>query len=205
MTSIPLMVDLKEKRVIVVGGGKVAQRRISTIINTGASIVVISPHITPVINEWYQQDKIEWLEKEFSVGDLDDAFLTIIATNNSTINKMATESAPKQTLINAVEDAELGNTKFPIHLKRGRLSIAISTGGASPILAKKIKHQLNQTYDERYESYLDFLFEARSLIKQTSLPIHKKKELLQKLVSDDFLTYEEQQHELLALKKEINN
>jgi precorrin-2 dehydrogenase/sirohydrochlorin ferrochelatase len=203
MASIPLLIDLKEKKVVVVGGGKVAQRRISTLIETGCSIIVISPEITATIETFYKQKLLQWHKKNFSPNDLIGAFMVIVATNNSSVNKQVIASAPSYSLINAVESVTNGDVQFPIHLKRGKLSISISTNGASPILAKQIKKKLEGEYDERYEDYLDFLSNARQLVKQSSMTGQQKRTILKQIVMDDLLDIHKQQQLLAWIKQQI--
>ncbi|MCM3730360.1 NAD(P)-binding protein [Fictibacillus nanhaiensis] len=202
MVSIPLMIDLTGKKVVIVGGGKVAQRRIASLLEASVFIVVVSPEVTTAIEELYKQKRIQWKQKKCSPEDLNDAFLIIVATNNQEVNQTVVHSAPKQALVNAAADAELGNVQFPIQLRRGKLSIAISTNGASPILAKKIKKHLEHYFDDSYENYLDFLFEARTLIKQSTLSDQEKRLLLKNITADDYLNKDHQLHMLTWIKQQ---
>lgn len=204
MAPLPMMIDLKGKKVVVIGGGKIAQRRITTLLDNDAIISVISPTVTKTIESLHIQKSVHWHEKIFEESDLDNAFLIIVATNNSAINRWVIESAPKTALINAVEDATQGNVQFPIHLKRGKLSIAISTTGASPAFAKKIKHDLESEYDERYQAYMDFLFDARQLVKTANIESNEKKEILHSLINDALLDSHLQQQTLHSLKIELD-
>ncbi|MCT2534231.1 NAD(P)-binding protein [Aquibacillus koreensis] len=192
MSSIPIMLDLKGKKILVIGGGKIAERKITNLLPTEGSITVISPSVTPTIEQLSLQNKILWKKKSFSPEDVHDVFLCVIATNSKEVNKQAVLSAPDYLLINHAEDATQGNIQFPIQVKRGKLSIAISTDGASPILAKNLKREIEQTYDERYEAYLDFLFEARTLIKESTFTNEEKKRLLELLVTNELLDRERQ-------------
>ncbi|MFC7062560.1 NAD(P)-binding protein [Halobacillus seohaensis] len=201
MTSIPLMIDLKNKKTVVIGGGTLAERRIRTLLEGEASIHVISPEIRSTLYSFFKQGLLQWSEKKFVPGDLKDAALIIVATNDSEINQSVVQHAPAHAWINAVERASDGDVHFPSYFKRGRLSISVSTGGASPTLASKIKKQLEEQYDDSYEAYLDFLFEARTLLKESSLSHEKKKTLLKQLVIEDFMDTEKQKEMLDWLNK----
>ncbi|WP_241964522.1 NAD(P)-binding protein [Paraliobacillus zengyii] len=198
------MIDLKGQKVVVIGGGKVAQRRIDTLLDHAAIITVISPTATKTIESLHKQKKIRWHEKVVEECDLDNAFLIIVATNNSAVNHSVIKSAPKSALINAVEDAKQGNVQFPIHLKRGKLSIAISTNGASPAFAKKVKHELENKYDEQYQAYMDFLFDARQLVKNANLDRDEKKKILHSLINEELLDINLQKQTLDSLKLELH-
>lgn len=197
MTSVPLFIDLSGKKIVVVGGGNVAQRRIRSLIDTGCSIVVVSPDVTPKISNYHNKGLIIWEKKEFSSSDLEHAFMVIVATNSSTVNHHVISSTPSHVLVNAVEDVSWGDVQFPIHLQRGKLSVAITTNGASPTLAKQIKQNLEVEFDDSYEDYLDFLFEARQLIKQTTMNSEQKRSLLKSIVVTEHYKDREQQKELL--------
>lgn len=205
LVNLPLMVELKEKNVVVIGGGKVAERRIQKLLEVKAIVKVISPKLTEKLRLLVMQNKIEWLEKSFSREDLNGAFFVIAATNDSAINQQVANATSTQMLLNVVDNPALGNIQFPTYIQRGKLTIAVTTNGASPKLAKKIKQQLSETYDQRYESYLDFLFECREMIKQINIPIEEKGKLLEELLSDDLLDSNKQQQYLVWLTSKFND
>ncbi|WP_223634966.1 NAD(P)-binding protein [Planococcus sp. 4-30] len=205
MTVIPIMIELAEKKVIVVGGGRIAKRKLNTLLDSGAVLTVISPAVAPEIKQWAEEGKIQWKQKNFDSKEAEEAFMMIIATDDPVVNAAAKEAAPPHCLINASTEAESGNIHFPAHLKRGKLSIAVSTNGASPMLAKKIKQDLQTQFDESYEHYLEFLFEARQLLKQTQLSKSRKEEYLRNFLAESFMQEETQQetlHELQLLATE---
>ncbi|MGH2318734.1 NAD(P)-binding protein [Planococcus sp. SE5232] len=205
MTVIPIMIELAEKKVIVVGGGRIAKRKLNTLLDSGAVLTVISPAVAPEIKQWAEEGKIQWKQKNFDSKEAEEAFMMIIATDDPVVNAAAKEAAPPHCLINASTEAESGNIHFPAHLKRGKLSIAVSTNGASPMLAKKIKQDLQTQFDESYEHYLEFLFEARQLLKQTQLSKSRKEEYLRSFLAESFMQEETQQetlHELQLLATE---
>lgn len=205
MTSVPLFIDLREKKIVVVGGGNVAQRRISSLINTECSIFVVSPEVTPTIRSYHDEGLINWEKRKFSTSDLEDAFMVIVATNSSTVNHHIINSTPSHVLVNAVEDVSQGDVQFPIHLQRGKLSIAISTNGASPTLAKQIKQNLEIEFDDSFDEYLDFLFEARQLIKQTTMNREEKRFFLKSIVTEHYKDPDKQKELLDRIRKQIQN
>lgn len=186
MAVIPLMIDLHEKKVVIVGGGHVARRRLTSLLESEAELTVISPEILPEIADLYKKGKVIWKNKKVSIEDLAEAFLIIIATNDSEVNETVRKNAPVNCLINASTDAQSGNVHFPSHLKRGKLSIAVSTNGASPMLASKVKSELSTLYDAHYEQYVDFLFEARTLIKKSKLSKEKKESYLREFLDEAY-------------------
>ncbi|MGP4107590.1 NAD(P)-binding protein [Virgibacillus sp. L01] len=193
MAITPLMVDLEGKKVVIVGGGKVACRRVDTLKESGASITIISPEIEAGIHSLWDAARVNWQQKEFEPDDLEGAFLVIVATNNPAVNQAVVKSSPPNSLLNVTSDASQGNIHFPSNIKRGELSVSISTNGASPLLSAKIKQQLETIFDDRYIDYVDFLYESRQLIKHTTLTKTERRSLLKELLSDDFLDGKKQQ------------
>ena len=101
----------------------------------------------------------------FEPQDISHAFLVIIATNQPEVNQHVKDSLPEGTLLNHAADASAGNVTFPSMLRRGKLTISVSTDGASPKLGRQIISTLQDTYDERYESYVDFYMKVDNLLK----------------------------------------
>ena len=204
MTVIPIMIELEGKRAVVVGGGRIAKRKLSGLLDSGAELTVISPVAVPEIAEWAEEGKINWKQKNFEPTDAEDAFMLVIATDDPAVNAEARKAASPHCLVNASAEAEAGNIHFPAHVKRGKLSIAVSTNGASPMLAKKIKQELQSQFDESYERYLEFLFEARQLLKKTQIPQNKKEEYLRGFLDEPFLQTALQQETLRELRLLVN-
>ncbi|WP_077324340.1 NAD(P)-binding protein [Virgibacillus siamensis] len=186
MALTPLMVDLTNKNVIIVGGGRVAERRIKSLLESDAVLTVISPKIGDGICALWKNCQIALKQKHVEEQDLKGAFLIIIATNDSDVNNKVRKTAPKNALINEATDAFRGNVQFPSTFNRGKLSISISTNGASPMFSAKVKRDLLRTYDERYGDYIDFLDESRQLVKNSSLAEKEQIFLLKQLLTDHF-------------------
>ncbi len=177
------MLDLYGKDAVVIGGGKVANRKIRSLVEAGASVTVVSPEVTANIKKLVQQGQINWIKKQVEAKDYQDAFVVIAATNGPDVNQRIAAQAGKHQLVNVVDDPDNGNFHVPAKLSRGRLTIAVSTGGASPILAKRIRDELAQTYDTTYEDYMDHLFDCRQKIKRMTLSEQEKRKILEECVS----------------------
>ena len=204
MTVIPIMIELEGKKVIIVGGGRIAKRKLNGLLDSGAELTVLSPMADPAIIAWAEEEKIIWKQKCFEPADAEEAFMMVIATDDPAVNAEARKAAPLHCLVNASTEAEAGNIHFPAHVKRGKLSIAVSTNGASPMLAKKIKQELQAQFDESYEQYLEFLFEARQLLKQTTLSKNAKEQYLRGFLDESFLQNVLQQETLQELRLLVN-
>ncbi|TVP84727.1 MAG: NAD(P)-binding protein [Alkalicoccus sp.] len=200
MPSFPLMIDLRNKQVIIIGGGPIAERKIQPLLTSGAFLTVVSPEVTPVIEALALDKKITWRNKKADPEDVEKAFFVIAAADRET-NEKISSAAPENCLINNTADGEKGNTAFPSHVRRGRLTIAVSTGGASPKAARKIKQELEKTYGEPYEQYMDFLYEVRLLLKASNLPESDKHWWLEEVTSPEYLSPEKQSDVLHRLEK----
>ncbi|MBH0168011.1 NAD(P)-binding protein [Fictibacillus sp. 18YEL24] len=188
----PIHINLTGRKVVVAGGGLVAFRKIKGLINEEAKITVISPVVVNEIQEWHAEQKLIWIERKVVREDLVEAFLIVAATNCTESNSWIAEQASPKQLVNVADQPHLGNFIVPSVVKRGKLILSVSTSGASPSLSKSIKKELQQKYSEDYESYLDFLFECRSIIKK-EFPQNCRKALLTKLTDQSFLYDEEKQ------------
>ncbi|MBD8071275.1 NAD(P)-binding protein [Bacillus sp. PS06] len=183
---LPIMLDLLDRQCVVIGGGKIAARKIKKLLNTGAKIVVISPFISDEIKELANEQKLVVLEREVLNEDYKDAFLVIAATDSFEVNQEIVSNVKSNQLICVVNKHELGNVHIPASFSRGKLQISVSTSGASPHLAKKIRNKLMNTYDESYEEYLDFLNECRLSLKELT-DQGLKAQLLEELIDEKYL------------------
>lgn len=196
------MLRLDGKKAVVVGGGRVAERKVTGLLGTGAQISVISPEVTDVLRTLAIQGTINWHSRQFDKTDLKGAFMIFATTNDSQLNQLVKQAAAPHQLIAIADDPEGSDFHVPAHVQRGRLSIAVSTGGASPILAKKIRGQLEEQFDLSYEEYLEFLFSKRQWILQEIKDISLKNKLLTELVSPQFLTSRNREEDFKKIYEE---
>jgi precorrin-2 dehydrogenase / sirohydrochlorin ferrochelatase len=193
----PISVRMQGKKVVVAGGGKVASFKIALLLEEGADVTVVSPDAVNEIRQWAEEKKLKWISRQIELNDCEDAFLIIAATDNPELNAKLAQAAKPNQLVNVITDPEKGNVHFPAALKRGKLLIAVSTGGASPKLAKKIRNDLAKLYDDSYEEYLEFLNECRVLIKSKGLDKATKNKLLLEILQDEFRESEEKRRQFL--------
>jgi precorrin-2 dehydrogenase / sirohydrochlorin ferrochelatase len=186
MNEYPVMIKLKGKKITVIGGGKVAERKIYTLLQAEGNVVVVSPVVTGKIQTWVENNQLTWLKKEFEPVDVTSSFLVIAATNKREINQQVAKAVNEFQLLNLVDDPENSNFIVPSSFRRGNLTIAVSTSGASPGLAKKIKNDLAQQFDETYVEYLDFLRTCRDEVKQQVGNSEIRRHLFRELLNDEF-------------------
>ncbi|SDN20652.1 NAD(P)-binding protein [Bacillus sp. OK048] len=203
--NYPITLRLAGKKVVVAGGGKVAERKVSGLLGTNARIVVISPDITDELNRLASNGMIEWQKKSFSTEDINGALLIFAATNDHQLNQYIKTTTSDQQLVTIADDPAGSDFHVPSHIQRGRLSIAVSTGGASPTLAKKIREQLELQFDDRFEDYLEFLYSARQRILQEVKDPSRKGRLVTAIVSEQFLNSQNREADFSLLMQEIND
>lgn len=204
----PMMVHMKDKPVVVVGGGQVASRKVGTLLEAGASVTVISPTITDQLKEWIDTQKLTWKHKCFEPQDVQEAFMIVAATDDTEVNLQVYQAARPHQLINVADQPELSNFIVPATLQRGKLLISVSTSGASPGLSRKIKQELATVYDDVYEEYLDFLDSCRKkVLEEVDLP-EVRKYIFKELLDARFLEmtrlnqfHEREEHFHLLLNK----
>ncbi|TCS83473.1 precorrin-2 dehydrogenase/sirohydrochlorin ferrochelatase family protein [Tepidibacillus fermentans] len=184
-----MFVQMKNRPCIVIGGGKVAERKIGRLLQVGAHLTVISPSITEQIRQWVDQQQIIWKEREYKRGDLEGYFLVIIATDQAEMNQLIYQEVNHQyQLVNVVDAPDLCTFIVPSTVTRGYLQISISTNGASPGLAKKIRQEIEDTFGEEYETYTLFLAEMREWILQQNLNARTRQYYFAKMLEDEILT-----------------
>ncbi|EJS67383.1 precorrin-2 dehydrogenase [Bacillus cereus] len=186
----PLTVRVDQKRVVVIGGGKVAEFKIIPLLKQGADIVVVSPELDANLVKLVEEKKIRWYQREYEKRDINGAFLVVAASSDSILNEQVAEDAAENQLVNVITNPESGNVHFPAAIHRGLLNIAVSTGGASPKLAKKIRDDIANKYDETYERYLDFLYEVRVKLKGLQLEKKERHILLQEVLKSAYVQNE---------------
>lgn len=190
--NMPLMIDLTNKNVVIVGGGVVASRRAQTLNQYVEHMTVISPTITEKLQNMVDNGVVIWKEKEFEPSDIVDAYLVIAATNEPRVNEAVKKALPEHALFNNVGDASNGNVVFPSALHRDKLTISVSTDGASPKLTKSIMAELEALYPPLYSSYIDFLYTCRQKIKVLDITYNEKQQLLSQIVSQEYLNHDKQ-------------
>ena len=180
--NYPIMIDLKGKKITIIGGGKIAYRKASNFINFGYDVSAVSIEF---IEEFKNiRDKVNFIIDEYNEKYIEDSFIVVAATNNTEINKkIGIFCREKDKLVNVVDNPNLSNFIVPSCLKRGDLIISVSTCGKSPSLASKIKRDLEVTYDDSYEEYVNLLGEIRIKILEKYNDSREKKKLLNEIIN----------------------
>ena len=184
MSLFPMFVKLDGRRVVVVGGGEIATSKMDGLLQAGANIVVVSPALNTQLTALARENRIVWREKEFSPGDLQEAFLVIAATSVPSVNDAVYRAAnARGILCNAVDDIENCHFYYGAVVQRGDLQIAISTNGKSPALAQRLRKELEVQFGTEYENWLEWLGAARDALRASGASQVSNKEVLHSLAS----------------------
>jgi siroheme synthase-like protein len=166
----PIFLNLRGKKCVVVGGGQVALRKVTTLLDCGADITVISPKPHSKMTKLSQNKAIQLFRRHYKQGDLKNSVICIAATDVKAINRQVAQEAKKRgILVNAVDDSEPSDFIIPSFFRRGDLVVAVSTSGASPALAKKIRARLEKKMGIEYSYLLSLIAEIRSEMKKKGL------------------------------------
>lgn len=184
---LPIMIKLKGQKCVIVGGGKIAYRRTMTLLAEGARIVIVSPELRPELAALVEQKRVGWLPRAFEKQDVHDTFLVVAATNKREVNEAVAHSCSANQLINIADDPGNSSFYFPAVGKRGLLTVAVGTEGASPILAKNIRDEIMSQFDESYESYISFVKISREKILSLRVGEVEKRQLLTEIVDKKYL------------------
>lgn len=168
----PVYLNLNGKKCMVFGGGQIAEDKVAKLRNAGAQVSIISPTVTPDLEAWAQRGDFEWQSREYRTGDLQGAFLGIAATNKRQVNNEIFQEAEQLgILMNVVDYPEECTFIAPSIVQRGQVTIAISTGGASPALARKLRETLSEDPALEWADLADVLASARKEVKKRGLTV----------------------------------
>ena len=172
----PVYLNLKDRRCVVVGGGTIAQDKIIKLLESGAVVSVVSPDATPVIQSLADEGRLEWARREYCPGDLCGAFMGIAATNRRDVNRCIFEEAEEHgILLNVVDDPVLCSFIAPAIVKRGQVTLAVSTGGASPALARKLRESLENSPALQWSDLAPVLSRVRREIRRMGVKVHPQR------------------------------
>ncbi len=161
----PMFCDLTGRRVLVVGGGKVARRKVKALLASGADVEVVSPELEPQLDALVRSGEIEWRPRGFLPEDCEGAWLIIAATDDEAVQQEVFRQAEaRQIFCNVVDRPEVCSFIVPSQVRRGDLCLAISTGGQSPALAKALRKRLEAQFPEAWGLFVELAGELRRLI-----------------------------------------
>jgi siroheme synthase-like protein len=189
MLETPLYIAclrLEGRSCLVVGGGEVGLEKVDGLLACGGEVTVVAPEVEPELAEYAAEGSITWERREFDDADLDRRFLAIAATNDTDVNIAVYDGAERRAmLVNVVDVPPLCNFILPAILRTGPLAIAISTAGASPSLAKRIKREIADSFGDDYARLAVILNDVRGWAKATLPTYQDRKEFFDGIVNGD--------------------
>lgn len=190
MKYYPINLNISDKKVLVVGGGAVATRKVERLAERGADITVVSPEISSEIAGFAKKSKVKWIDRAYKTGDEKGMFAVFCAISPGKKSIKIEEGLfkrciKKNILINVADKPEFCTFTLPALVSRGEFDIAIFTSGLSPRLARKIREDLEKVYGEEYNTYVKILGFIRKEIKLKKYPQSKNQKLFDKLINSD--------------------
>ncbi|HMD59083.1 MAG TPA: bifunctional precorrin-2 dehydrogenase/sirohydrochlorin ferrochelatase, partial [Steroidobacteraceae bacterium] len=150
MDHLPVFLDLRGRLVLVVGGGPIAARKITTLRRAGARIRLVAPQLCAALQELVATKPIEYRRAEFAAADLDGSALAVAATGLRTVNRAVRDAAERQGIwVNAVDDPDSSNCLLPAIIDRSPILIAVGTSGRAPTLARRVRTLIEAAVPQR--------------------------------------------------------
>jgi precorrin-2 dehydrogenase/sirohydrochlorin ferrochelatase len=166
----PIFLDVEGREVLVVGGGAVSERKIDSLLRCGARVVVVSPETTARIDAWARDARLTLRRRFYEPSDIDGAMLVVASTSDGEVNgRVAADCRAKNVLVNVADNPALCDFIVPAVIESGSMQVAVSTGGSSPALARRLKADLQRTLGNEYAEVNTILGSLREGAK-TVLP-----------------------------------
>ncbi|WP_240318589.1 siroheme synthase CysG [Lysobacter sp. TY2-98] len=182
----PLFLDLRGRRVLVVGGGLVARRKIAALLDGGATVRVGAPELVDTVQALVDTGHVEHVRGTFDEAWLDDAWLVVAATDDRNVNRAVADAAEARRIwANVVDDAELSSVQMPARVERGPLQVAISSGGGAPMLARHLRETLETQLDESWSSLATLLTRYRRVIRARFADIAARRAFFERVIASD--------------------
>ena len=186
----PVCLNITGRLCIVIGGGAVAERKVQGLLAGGGRVRVISPEVTGSLAALAEEGRIEWLCKEYSPGDLDDAFLVFAATDSREVQEAVCRDAERAAmLINVADDPDHCGFQVPATVHRGDLTLSVATGGRSPAVAAMIRRRLERDFGREYAVLLELVAMVRERVLSDDSSPRERKILFQNILHDDIVAW----------------
>ena len=172
MGYYPIQLEMNGRRCLVVGGGAVAERKIASLFEAGADITVVSPEVTAAIAQWAEKHALVLIARKYQQGDLAGFQIVFVATEERDVNDAAyREGRSCGAWVNAADDPAHCDFILPSVLRRGELTVAVSSGATSPALSRTIREELERYFTEEYESLAALAADVRAELQQRSITV----------------------------------
>ncbi|HEX5531751.1 MAG TPA: bifunctional precorrin-2 dehydrogenase/sirohydrochlorin ferrochelatase [Methylomirabilota bacterium] len=163
----PVFLDLSDQPCLVVGGGPVAEGKVAGLLAAGARVTVVSPTVTARLADWAAEGRLLHLAREYRAGDVEGRRLALVATDDGAVTReVVAEGRARSVWVNAADEPARCDFILPAVIRRGRLVVAVSTGGASPAAARAIREELEGYLTEEHAALVELAAEAREDLRR---------------------------------------
>ena len=170
MGYYPIFIELQDRRCLVIGGGREAQRKVEGLLAAGGNVTVIAPKLTRDLQGLLAEGRIDLQQREYQEGDLEGYEVVMVATNDGAVNgEVAAEGKRRRVWVNAADDTKNCDFILPAVVRRGRITIAASTGGSSPALARRLREELEAYLTDDMPALADLLAEVRDELRSRGI------------------------------------
>jgi siroheme synthase-like protein len=177
---------LTGRRCVVIGGGDIGLEKVEGLLACDADVVLVAPDAHPELERLAQEGSIAWEQREYRAGDLENSLIAIAATDDTDINiRVFDDAEARSMLVNVVDVPPLCNFILPAIVRTGPLAVAISTAGASPALAKRMKREIAELFGEEYATLAIMLNDARGWAKGTLPTYQDRKQFFESIVNGE--------------------
>jgi siroheme synthase-like protein len=163
----PIFVELEDRRCLVVGGGREAQRKVEGLLAAGGKVFVVSPDLTEDLQRMLAEGRFEWIgRREYQEGDVEGYEVVMVATDDGAVNAdVSAEGKRRGVWVNAADDPPNCDFILPAVIRKGSITVAASTGGGSPALARRLREELEAYLTEEMPALADLLKEVRTELR----------------------------------------
>ena len=186
----PIVLKVKDRRVVVIGGGEVAEAKVQTLLESGADVKVISPEATSWLRELAEAGKIMWIARTYDSSDLENAFFVVAATDDPAVqDRIWRDARQRNVLINSVDDPDRCDFIMPSVLRRDDLIVAVSTSGKSPAFAAWLQRQLAGIVTKEFGRAVSLLGSMRSEFQQRFKNLEERKRAYQRIFATNIVKW----------------
>lgn len=180
---------LDERKTVLIGGNHEAEGKAAQLLERNAKLTVISPQLNQQMQRWATEKRFQWIPRSYKQGDLEGAFMAIVAEFKGDTNKKVYQEAKERgILVNVMDDIPHANFAFGSIVKRGPLTISISTSGAAPALSVRLRERFEKEFGPEYGDFLEFMQKLRNPMKRHYDKFETRKRLWYEIIDSEVLT-----------------
>ncbi|WP_142453361.1 precorrin-2 dehydrogenase/sirohydrochlorin ferrochelatase family protein [Gracilimonas mengyeensis] len=180
---------LDEQTTVLIGGDEEAEGKVHQLLDRNAKLTVISPYLTEKMHHWAKEDRFHWIPRQYQPGDLEGAFMAIVAEYKGDVNEQVYhEAMERKILVNVMDDLPHANFAFGSIVRRGPLTISISTSGAAPALSVRLRQRFEKEFGPEYGYFLEFMQKLRAPMSKHHYEFATRKKLWYELIDSEVLT-----------------